>query len=104
MNSEPNDPLQHALASWRVQPAADPNFRPAVWNLIRQRARESWGGYLRAHLAGWSVAAALAVVAAGWAGRTVAQSKLDASREQMVVSYLGDLDPRVLAKIRAGSQ
>lgn len=98
--SEPNDSLPRTLASWRVIPPTDPNFRPAVWQRIRQRTRETWTAYVRAHLVGWSVAAGLAVIAAGWAGRAVAQAKLDAGREQMVVSYLGDLDPRVLAKIR----
>jgi hypothetical protein len=29
-----------------------------------------------------------------------ARAKLDSSREQMVVSYLGNLDPRVMAKLR----
>ncbi len=95
---DPCDPLSRTLASWRVSPPSDPNFRPLVWQRIRSRS--SWGGYVRAHLVGWSVAAAFAVVAAGWTGHTVAQANLDARREQMVVSYLGNLDPRVLAKLR----
>ena len=98
--TESHDPLSRALAAWRVNPKADPNFRPAVWQRIRKRARETWSGYVRAHLLSWSVAAGVAVVAAGWTGHTMAQAKLEAGREQMVVSYLGDLDPRVMAKVR----
>ncbi len=98
--SDPNDSLSRALATWRVTPPPDPNFRPAVWQRITRRTRETWTAYVRAHLIGWSVTAGLAVVAAGWTGHTVARAKLDAGRDQMVVSYLGAIDPRVLAKLR----
>lgn len=102
--SDPNDPLSRTLASWRVNPPSDPNFRPAVWQRIRQRTRETWSAYVRAHRLGWSLVAGLAVVTGGWTGHAVARAKLDASREQMVVSYLGDLDPRVLAKLRPSAR
>lgn len=98
--SEPNDRLAEALASWRVQAPSDPNFRPAVWARVQRRAHETWAGYVRAHRLGWSVAAALAVVAAGWTGHSVARAQLDSGRERMVVSYLGNLDPRVMAKLQ----
>jgi hypothetical protein len=97
--SDPNDTFSRTLADWRVTPRLDPNFRPAVWQRIRQRTRDSWTGYVRAHRVSWSVVGALAVLAAGWTGRSVAQARLDAGREQMVVSYLGNLDPRVLARL-----
>src|SRR5215212_8586149 len=101
MNSfDPNDPLSRALGEWRVHAKADANFRPAVWQRIRQQARLTWAAYVREHLVGWSVIATLAIVAAGWAGRSAAQAKLDEGRDQMVVSYLGKLDPRVMAKLR----
>ena len=90
----------HLRRAWRVRPRPDPNFRPAVWQRIQQQARATWAGYVRAHLMGWSLATGLAVVLAGWTGHTVAQARLDADRDQMVVSYLGKLDPRVLAKVR----
>jgi hypothetical protein len=45
------------------------------------------------------MAAGLAMLVAGWTGRSIAQAKLEAGREQMAVSYLIDLDPRVLAKL-----
>lgn len=96
---ESNGPLTRTLAAWRVTPAADPLFRPSVGERIRRAGRETWGGYVRDHLVGWSVVAALAVAAAGITGRSVAQQRLESSREEMVISYLGNLDPRVLAKL-----
>jgi hypothetical protein len=99
-SSDPNERLSATLASWRVTPPRDPHFRPAVLERIRQTARDTWSGYVRAHLVGWSAAALVAIAAAGWTGRAVAQAKMENHREQMVVAYLGNLDPRVLAKLR----
>jgi hypothetical protein len=96
---DPDSSLSRTLSDWRVNPKTDPNFRPAVWQRIQQRTRETWATYVRGHVMGWSVAASLAMAVAGWTGRSVAQSKLDASREKMVVSYLVELDPRVMAKL-----
>ena len=97
---EPNDPLSRTLASWRVEPAANPNFRPAVWQRIRQRSRDTWTSYVRAHLAAWTITALVAVTSAGWAGVAAARAQLDARRDAMVVAYLVELDPRVQAKLR----
>lgn len=96
---EKNDSLSPALAAWRLSPPADPNFRPAVWDRIKRRSRQTWADYLRGHLVGWSVTAGLIFVAAAWTGHSVAQAKLDARRQEMVVSYLGELDPRVMARL-----
>lgn len=101
MNTAPDhDPLAGPLAAWRIDPPADPNFRPAVWRRLDRIRRQSWTAYLRSHLAAWSLVAVLAVCAAGWAGRSAAQAELAADRERMIFSYLGDLDPRVLAVTR----
>jgi hypothetical protein len=101
MNSpEPNDPLSRDLATWRVQPKTDPNFRPAVWQRLRERGRETWAAYVRAHLAAWCVVAVVAVSAAGWAGVAAGKSRLEAERDAMVVNYLVGLDPRVQARLR----
>ena len=96
----PRDPLSDALHEWRVEPTRDRNFRDAVWRRIDERARMTWSGYIRGHLVGWSVAAMVALVAAGWGGRAMAQARLDADRDAMVVSYLSGLDPRVISKLR----
>ncbi len=73
---------------------------PAVWQRIKQRSRETWTAYLRAHLVAWTVTGTAALVVAGWTGHSFARAKVDASREKMVVSYLSNLDPRVIAKLR----
>jgi len=98
--SDPNDPLSRILADWRVSPKSEPDFRPAVWQRIQQHPCATWSSYLRAHLVGWTVTAGLAIVVAGWTGHSVAQAKLEDRRDEMVVSYLGKLDPRVMAKLR----
>lgn len=98
------DRLGETLRTWRVAPPADPGFRTAVWTRLQRRAPATWPAYLRGNLAGWAVAAGLAVVAAGWSGHQLAQARLDARREQMVVNYLGELDPRVLARIADNSR
>jgi len=104
MNPPSPDSLAQTLASWQVSPKTDPNFRPAVWQRIKQKSRETWASYVRAHLVSWAVVGGLAIVVAGWTGHTVARAKLDASRDQMVVSYLVELDPRVLAKSHLSDQ
>jgi hypothetical protein len=95
-----NAPLSRTLAAWGVEPKADPNFRPAVWQRIHHTMRQTWATYVRAHLAAWSVAAVVAVTAAGWAGVATAKARLASARDSMVVSYLVELDPRVQAKLR----
>lgn len=99
-SNTPHDPLSNTLQRWRVQPPRNRNFRDAVWQRIDRQARLTWSAYLRGHLVGWSVTAMLALVAAGWGGHAMAQARLDADRDEMVVSYLSGLDPRVLAKLR----
>jgi len=91
--------LKELLAAWRVEPKAAANFRPEVWARIRRAGRESWAAYVRGHLAGWAAGAAVAAAVAGWTGHAIAQARLESERERMVVSYLSELDPRVLAKL-----
>lgn len=102
--SDPNDSLSRTLAVWRVSPKTNPDFRPAVWQRIRTGTRETWSSYLRAHRLGWSVAAMFAVVVAGVSGRVAARAHLEASRDRMVVAYLGALDPRVQAKLHPATK
>jgi hypothetical protein len=98
--NDSRDPLSDALQQWRVNPPPDPYFRPGVWRRIGGRPPESWAAYIRSHLVGWSVAAAVALGVAGWTGHAAAQARLDGARDAMVVSYLVELDPRVQAMLR----
>jgi hypothetical protein len=97
---DPRDHLSETLQAWRVTPSANPNFRPSVWQRIRQGAPATWASHLVRHRVAWSVAAGVAIFAASVAGHAFGRATLDSRREQMVVSYLGNLDPRVLAKLR----
>lgn len=99
---EPNDDddLTRLLATWQISPPGDPQFRPAVWARLRKLSPATWAAYLRRHGVAWSVTVAFAMVTAGWAGRSVAQAKMESRREQMVMSYLGEIDPRALANQR----
>lgn len=94
------DKLSETLQDWRVKPPSDPGFRAAVWRRIGQQGEANWPAYLRAHTAAWSVAAALAFSVAGLAGRAIAQARVQADREAMVVSYLVELDPRAQAILK----
>src|SRR5687767_16007834 len=97
---DPDERLSRTLEDWRIQPLVNPNFRPAVWQRIRQRSGETLASYVRAHAAAWSIATVLAVTAAGLVGVTAGRAQLNVKRDAMVVSYLVDLDPRVQAKLR----
>ncbi len=96
MNTSP-DSLPEVLRGWRVKPPADPNFRSAVWLRIGSRNSATWPAYLRAHTAAWSLVAVLVLGTAGYAGTALAQARVRADREAIVVTYLVDLDPRVQA-------
>jgi hypothetical protein len=95
-----SDPLRPTLAAWRVQPPTSADFRPAVWDRIQRRSRDSWTQYVRAHRLAWTVAAVALVAAGGVAGRVAAEARTRAEREAMVVAYLVELDPRVQARLR----
>ncbi len=94
------DKLSETLQEWRVKPPSDPGFRAAVWQRIGRQVEASWPSYLRAHTAAWSVAAVLTFGVAGFAGRAIAQARVQADREAMVVSYLVELDPRAQAVLK----
>jgi hypothetical protein len=95
-----HDPLSTTLRSWQVHPAADPQFRPSVWQRIGRQRQESWFSYVRAHRLGVTAAAIVMLGAASWTGHSAAQAKAEADRDAMVVTYLVGLDPRVQAKLR----
>lgn len=94
------DNLSEVLQGWQVKPPADPNFRHSVWQRIGDQTRVTWPVYLRAHPAAWTLAAVLAVSAAGYTGGALARARVQADREAMVVAYLVDLDPRVQAGLK----
>jgi hypothetical protein len=96
----PRDSLSAVLQRWRVDPPADPNFRTAVWQRLDARARETWPAYLRSHATAWSLATLVLLGAAAYSGAALAQARVRADREAIVVNYLVDLDPRVQAVLK----
>jgi hypothetical protein len=101
--NHPTDNLTESLRRWRVAPPADPNFRPQVWQRIRDRSRVTWPSYLRAHSAAWSLATVLALGAAAYTGHVAAEARTRSDREALVVTYLVELDPRVQALLKPGA-
>lgn len=96
----PPDSLSEALRDWRVNPPADPDFRPGVWRRLGRQRPATWPVYLRSHATTWSLAAVLALGAAAYSGSALARARVRADREAIVVSYLVDLDPRVQAVLK----
>ena len=96
----PRDSLSEVLHRWRVDPPADQNFRPAVWQRIDGRSRATWPAYLRSHATAWSLAAVVILGAAAYSGSALAQARARADRDAMVVTYLVELDPRVQAVLK----
>ena len=103
MMNHSTDSLAERLCNWRIAPPPNPEFRHQVWQRIGRRTTAGWPAYLRAHSAGWSVAAALVLVAAGFTGHVAAGVRARADREVLVVTYLVDLDPRVQALLKPGA-
>lgn len=96
----PHDSLGRILRRWRVQPPADPEFRPHVWRRIEARSHPTWPAYLRSHAAAWSVAAVLIISAGALTGQAAARAHARADREALVTSYLVGLDPRAQALLK----
>ena len=89
------DPISSVLASWRVAPPRNPQFRTAVWARIETARRApSWTGYLRAHGALVASALAVAVMFGAWRGREQARERDASARAALVADYVHGLDAR----------
>ena len=99
MNTSRNS-LAAVLRGWRVSPPPDPNFRHNVWQRLNAQIPASWPAYLRGHAVAWMLVTVLTVSAAALTGQAAAKARVRADREQMTVTYLVDLDPRVQAMLK----
>ena len=96
MKSSP-DPLDGALAAWRISPTRNPQFRAQVWNRIQETGRvRSWFGYLRGHAAPVALAFAFALVVGVFSGRERARASLEADTGKMAAAYVRSLDARTM--------
>lgn len=94
---ESNDPLNRALADWRVAPARNPQFRAAVWRRLEAARRPStWTKFARSHPAAVSSVLVAAVLLGAVSGRTRAQHRTAADRLAIATDYVHSLDARWL--------
>ena len=95
-------PLSKLLAAWKVHPTTDPNFCSSVYRKIEynttSREGTSLRDYLRPHRAAWAAATLVLLLASTWTGHALADHKARKVRDAMVVAYLSDLDPRIVAE------
>jgi hypothetical protein len=94
--SSPDD-LTSTLASWRVNPPADPAFRTAVRaRLDSDESALSWPRFARRHAA--LVAGLLGVATVGGAlgGQASARMRVAEARERLVSAYVQSLDARAM--------
>ncbi len=96
----PNSELSQALRGWRVQPPADPGFRPGVWRRIEagQRRHQSLGT-TRARLGTLALAATVTLLASGWTGHHLAEQRQRSEREALALRYVVDMDARARAEL-----
>lgn len=86
------DPIRGELRTWRVDPPADPGFRPAVWSRIDQARLLHWTTYWRRHAVGWSVACVLIVSASALWGHAAGLRHKQAERTAVLQTYLAAID------------
>ncbi|HVU34377.1 MAG TPA: hypothetical protein VHE61_13150 [Opitutaceae bacterium] len=90
-----DDPLSATLASWRVAPPRDPNFRTEVWHRLEAARRPaSWTRFVRVHPAFVTGALAAAVLLGALSGRVEAQQRAAADRMTIAANYVHALDAR----------
>lgn len=100
-----HDPLSRTLKTWKVTPPPSPTFRSAVWQRIEALKRapgETWGNYLRAHLALWVLVGGVSLLGAGWIGHSAGEVRTAKARELLVTHYVESLDP--MAQMRVVSR
>lgn len=90
-----NDPLSATLREWRVNPPADPQFRPQVWARIGTAVRPStWSRFARSHPALVASMLGLAVLAGAFSGRVEARQRAAADQFLIASQYVHALDAR----------
>ena len=91
----PPEPLHDALASWRIVPRRDPQFRALVAaRLGRARRSLAWPAFARAHALLVAGTLALAVLIGAVTGREQARTHVAAESGQLATAYVQALDAR----------
>jgi hypothetical protein len=91
----PQEPLSDALASWRIAPRREPQFRALVAARIGSARRAAgWPAFARAHAMLVAGTLALAVIIGALTGREQARTHVAADSGQLATSYVQALDAR----------
>jgi hypothetical protein len=95
------DPLSSLLSAWRVEPAADPGFRPAVRERVSAgHAGATWQAFARRR--GALVGGVLTVALLGGAlgGHGTARARAEEDRARLASAYVAGLDARRMVPVR----
>ncbi|HEU5079102.1 MAG TPA: hypothetical protein VFT72_07805 [Opitutaceae bacterium] len=93
----PSDPLETALADWRLEPTRNPRFRSGVWARIEAaRSGETWSRYMRTHAASVALAFICALTVGIFSGRMRARAEVAAENGKIVAQYVRSLDARTM--------
>jgi hypothetical protein len=95
--SQAPDPLARTLASWRVSPPRQPEFRAAVWaRITASPGVQPWAVFARRHVAAVAGALGLAVAVGAVGGQSWAQSRVAVESARLAASYVEGLDARMM--------
>jgi hypothetical protein len=100
MNSP--DPLDALLATWRISPARNPQFRAKVWERMQNggaaaassTGAQTWLDYLRRNGGSVVAAFALALLAGAFSGSLRARADVAADNSRIAAAYVKALDAR----------
>lgn len=89
------DSISPILASWRVDPPRNPEFRREVWARVGSaRGMMPWRVFARQHLTAVSGALALALVVGALSGHERAKRRVEAESARLATAYVQGLDAR----------
>ena len=95
------DPLPPLLASWRVEPSANPGFRRAVRESLGAGvAGATWAAFARRRAPLVAGAFAVALIGGAVGGHDRARARVDEDRARLASAYVAGLDARLMAPAR----
>lgn len=95
------DPLPPLLASWRVEPSANPGFRRAVRERLGAGvAGATWAAFARRRAPLLAGAFAVALIGGAVGGHDRARARVDEDRARLASAYVAGLDARLMVPVR----
>ncbi|MBM3842255.1 MAG: hypothetical protein FJ397_03145 [Verrucomicrobia bacterium] len=95
------DPLPPLLASWRVEPSANPGFRRAVRERLGAGvAGATWAAFARRRAPLVAGAFAVALIGGAVGGHDRARARVDEDRARLASAYVAGLDARLMVPAR----